>query len=410
MVTLILLVLAAGGGAWWWSHRSTGTEGPSATEVAGGRAGPSAEAPGPAGPGLAAGKAGNADPRKSGRGGAPSVVAGKTRRADFEVWSDSLGTVTPLANVTIHSRVDGELLRVHYREGEQVQAGDLLAEIDPRTFQVQLDQASALLARDRALLDNARTDLARYQDLAEHDAVPRQQLDTQRSLVSQYEATQRTDQSAVDSARLQLGFCRITAPISGQAGLRLIDPGNMVHAADATGLVTLAQMDPISVLFSLPQDQLPQVHRRLRAHLPLRLEAFDRAGKERLASGTLSSLDNQIDTTTGSIKLRGKFENRAGMLFPNQFVNVQILMDTLPGVVVMPVAALLRGAQGTYVYVVKDDHTVSVRPVTVGPVGRGEIVIEQGLQAGEQVVLDGTDKLREGMPVTLSQGRPGKSP
>ena len=226
----------------------------------------------------------------------------------------------------------------------------------------------------------------------------------------QYEATVKTDQAAAESARLTLSFCRILAPISGQMGLRQIDPGNMVHAADTTGLVSMAQMDPISVLFSLPQDMLPQVLGRLHSRQAIRLEAFDRAGSQLLARGTLGSVDNQIDTTTGAIKLRGRFDNKDDHLYPNQFVNVRILMDTRRNAVVAPSAALLRGADGTYVYVLNADRTVSVRPVTAGPADRGEVVIEKGLADGEQVVTDGTDKLREGMAVVLADAKGGAGP
>lgn len=389
LTALLLIVLAAGGG-WWWTHRPA----------------PSADAAnGAADAGNPASRAGADPARKAGRGGAPSVVVASARVGDLDVWSDSLGTVTPLANVTIHSRVDGQLLRVLYHEGQHVRSGELLAEIDPRPFQVALDQALAQQARDRALLDNARVDLERYQDLAAHDAVPRQQLDTQKSLVDQYVATLRNDQASVDSARLQLSFCRIEAPVDGQVGLRQIDPGNMVHASDATGLVTVAQMDPISVLFSLPQDQLPQLRKRMHERQPIRLEAMDRGGSLRLAEGSLASLDNQIDATTGAIKLRGNFANRDGGLYPNQFVNLRVLLDVRRQATLVPTAALQRGAQGTYVYVLNADRTVSVRAVTVGPASRSEIAVEQGLAAGDQVVTDGTDKLRDGLAVVLAEAR-----
>lgn len=395
---VVLLALCIGGG-WWWSHRAASAAdgaSPAPATPSGGRS----DSTGKDDPG-AAGRKGGA------RGGTPSVVLARVRNGDLDVWSDSLGTVTPLANVTIHSRVDGQLLRVLYKEGQRVHSGDLLAEIDPRPFQVTLDQALAQLARDRALLDNARTDLERYRDLAAHDAVPRQTLDTQTSLVAQYEATLRNDQAAIDSARLQLSFCRIEAPVDGQVGLRQIDPGNMVHAADATGLVTVAQMDPISVLFSLPQDQLPQIQKRLRSRLPVRLEAYDRSGATLLGKGSLASLDNQIDTTTGAIKLRGSFANRDGTLYPNQFVNLRVLLDTRQQVAIIPTAAIQRGADGPYVYVLNADQTVSVRKVVPGPADRSELAVESGLHEGEQVVIDGTDKLREGLPVKIADARGG---
>lgn len=338
------------------------------------------------------------------------MVVARTRRGALDIWSDALGTVTPLANVTIRSRVDGPLMRVLFHEGQQVKSGELLAEIDPRPYQVVLDQALAQQARDRALLENAQVDLTRYRELADHDAVPRQQLDTQVSLVAQYEATLLTDQAAIDSARLNLSFCRIESPLTGQVGLRQVDPGNMVHASDATGLVSVAQMDPISVLFSLPQDELPQLQLRLRSHQAIAVQALDRAGVHVLADGSLASVDNQIDTTTGAIRLRARFGNRTGALYPNQFVNLRVLLDTRTGVVIAPTAALQRGAQGTYVYVLKDDRTVTVRTVTTGPVNRGDMVIDAGLGEGEQVVIDGVDKLREGLVVEVAAAVPGRAP
>jgi multidrug efflux system membrane fusion protein len=337
-----------------------------------------------------------------GRGGLPSVALGSAKTKDFEVWIDSLGTITPLANVTIHTRVDGELLKVGYREGQMVKAGDLMAEIDPRAYQVQLDQAMASMARDKALLDNAKMDLKRYEDLVQHDAAPRQQLDTQISLVNQYEATLKTDQSAIDNARLQLSYCHIQAPISGQVGLRLVDPGNIVHSADAAGLVTIAQMDPISVLFSIPQDFLPALNHKRSGGKPIAVEAFDRSGNVSLQKGTLASQDNQIDAATGSVKLRGSFNNREMKLYPNQFVNIRLLMDVKPKALVIPGTALQRGAQGTFVYVVNEDRKVALRPITVGPSDRNEVVVEKGISDGEKVVIDGADKLKDGVMVNIA--------
>ncbi|MDE3009295.1 MAG: MdtA/MuxA family multidrug efflux RND transporter periplasmic adaptor subunit [Pseudomonadota bacterium] len=398
LVLAVTLIAAAAGTGWWWTHRTAAAEaGGTATQAK----------PAPSGTAGASPSANGNAARKSGRGGAPSVVVARTRRGALDIWSDALGTVTPLANVTIHSRVDGQLMRVLFHEGQQVRSGDLLAEIDPRPYQVILDQALAQQARDRALLDNARVDLSRYHDLADHDAVPRQQLDTQISLVAQYQAAVRTDQAAIDSARLNLEFCRIESPLAGQVGLRQVDPGNIVHAADTTGLVVVAQMDPISVLFSLPQDQLPQLQQRLRSHQAIAVQALDRSGARVLADGSLASVDNQIDTTTGAIKLRARFSNRSGALYPNQFVNLRVLLDTRTGVVIAPTAALQRGAQGTYVYVLKVDHTVTVRPVTTGPVNRGDMVIDAGLADGEQVVIDGIDKLREGLAVEVADAAGG---
>lgn len=335
------------------------------------------------------------------RGGVPVVALAPVKTKDFEVWIDSLGTVTPLANVTLHSRVDGELLKIYYREGQTVKRGDLIAQIDPRAYQVQLDQALASSAKDRALLDNAKMDLKRYEDLVQHDAIPRQQLDTQVSLVNQYDATLKTDQSAIENARLQLSYTRIESPINGQVGLRLVDPGNMVHGADANGIVTIAQMDPISVLFSVPQDFLPALNHKRLSGKPITIEAFDRTGNVSLQKGTLTSIDNQIDSTTGSVKLRGVLSNKSMKLYPNQFVNIRILMEVKSRAWVIPSSALQRGAQGPFVYVVNDEKKVSLRSVEIGPADRNEIVIEKGVSDGEKVVIDGADKLKDGMTVNL---------
>lgn len=358
--------------------------------------------------------AGQAKPNKEsgpgkGRGGTPTVAIAAVKTKDFEVWLESLGTITPLANVTIHSRVDGELIKIYFREGQAVKAGDLIAEIDPRAYQVQLDQALATAARDRALLENAKVDLKRYEDLVKHDAAPKQQLDTQVSLVNQYEATLKTDQSAIDNARLQLSYCHIQSPISGQVGLRLVDPGNIVHASDAGGLVTIAQMDPISVLFSLPQDFLPALNQKRSNSKPISIEAFDRSGTISLQKGTLASLDNQIDTTTGSVKLRGSFHNREMKLYPNQFVNIRVLMEIKPKSIVVPTSALQRGAQGPFVYVVNEEKKVSLRLVDLGPSDRNEVVILKGVAEDEKVVIDGADKLKQGVAVNIAD-RPQAGP
>jgi membrane fusion protein, multidrug efflux system len=345
---------------------------------------------------------GSSPSANKGRGGPPTVALDSAKVKDFEVWVDSLGTVTPLANVTIHTRVDGELLKIHYREGQTVKAGDLIAEIDPRAYQVQLDQAIAAAARDKALLDNAKVDLRRYQDLVQHEAIPKQQLDTQVSLVNQNEATLKTDQSAIDSARLQLSYCRIQSPISGQVGLRLVDPGNIVHAGDVGGIVSIAQMNPISVLFSIPQDFLPALNRKRSGGKPITVEAFDRSGNVSLQKGTLSSLDNQIDPSTGSVKLRGSFSNKEMKLYPNQFVNIRVLMEVKPSAIVIPNSALQRGAKGPFVYVVSEDKKVSLRPIEIGPSDRNEAVVTKGLADGEKVVIDGADKLKDGVMVNLA--------
>jgi multidrug efflux system membrane fusion protein len=330
------------------------------------------------------------------------IVAAPARTADVGVYLSGLGTVTPLHTVAVRSRVDGELIRVAFREGQIVRAGELLAQIDPRPFQVQLEQAVGQLAKDQALLKNAMVDLERYRTLFEQDSIAKQQLDTQAALVRQYEGTIKADQGAVDNAKLQLTYARITAPLAGRVGLRQVDPGNIVRAADANGIVVITQLQPISVIFTIPEDSVSGVMRRLKAGERLPVDAWDRADKNKLATGTLTTLDNQIDPATGTLKLRATFSNSDFQLFPNQFVNARMLIDTLQGATVIPNAAVQRGNQGTFVYVVQQDNSVTVRPVKLGPV-QGEIVaVDAGVQPGEVVVTDGADRLREGAKVELA--------
>ncbi len=341
---------------------------------------------------------------------APVSVA-LARKEDFQVWMTGLGTVTPVYTVSLHSMVDGELMQVHFKEGQIVKAGELLVEIDPRPFQVQLDQALGQLAHDRALLDNAKLDLARYKALVVNGSVPRQQYDTQVALVAQYEASIVSDQAQVDNAKLQLVYSRITAPFSGRLGLRLVDPGNIVHTTDATGLVTLTQLSPITVIFPLPQDALPDILRGMKQREPMRVEAWDRANKTRLAEGRLLTVDNEVDVTTGMVKLRSEFKNADYGLFPNQFVNARLLVDTLRNAVVIPVSGVQQGAGGPYAYVVDDRHVVSVRRLKLGPSDGEHVAISEGIAAGEQVVTDGVDHLREGVTVEISgRGKPQTAP
>ncbi len=342
-------------------------------------------------------------------GGATPVVVASAVTGDIPEVLDALGTVTPLATVTVKTQIAGQLTRIAFKEGQTVKAGDFLAQIDPRPYQAQLEQYRGQLARDQALLREARLDLARYQTLVAQDSIARQQLDTQRSLVDQYLGAVATDQAEVDTARLNLTYCHITAPVSGRVGLRQVDQGNYVQTSDSGGIVVITQEQPISVVFTLPEDDLPAVARRLRAGARLPVEAFDRAQSVKLADGTLATLDNQIDSTTGTVKLRALFSNSEEALFPQQFVNAVLHLDTLRGVTVIPSAGVQRGVDGTFVYVVKADNTVTMRPVTLGPVSGERVAVLKGLKAGEQLVVDGTDRLREGSKVAphpLSEDQP----
>jgi len=290
---------------------------------------------------------------------------------------------------------------VLFKEGQIVKAGELLAQIDPRPFEVMLSQAEGQMAHDKALLENARIDLDRYKVLWQQDSIPKQQLDTQEALVRQYEGQIKTDQAQIDNAKLQLVYSRITSPITGKIGLRLVDPGNIIHAADVNGFVVITQLQPITVIFPIPEDNLPPVIAALNAGRRLPVEAFNRQQTEKLATGVLLTVDNQIDQTTGTVKLKATFDNADSKLFPNQFVNARLLIDEKKGVLIAPSAALQRGPQGAYVYVVKADHTASVRPVTVGEVQSGEVSIASGLSEGELVVTDGAERLREGIKVDV---------
>ena len=339
------------------------------------------------------------------------VVAAPTRIGNIDVVLNALGTVTPRSVVGVKSRVDGQLLRTAFQEGQMVNAGDLLAEIDPRPFQVALRQAMGQLAKDQAQLANAQVDVERYRRLLAQDSISKQQVDTQEALVRQYQGMAQADQAAVDSARLQLSYSRVTAPVAGRVGLRQIDPGNIVHASDASGIVVVTQMQPITVLFTLPEDKVSDVMRRLGSGETIPVEAWDRSQRTRLASGRLVTVDNQIDTSTGTVKLRAEFANDDLKLFPNQFVNVRMQLESVGDQTLVPSAAIQRGAPGAYVYVVGSDHSVAVRPVTLGP-ARGEVTaIASGLAAGDLVVVDGSDKLRNGMKVDLvARDDTGSSP
>lgn len=342
--------------------------------------------------------------------GPTPVVALPATQGDIDIIVNGLGTVTPLRTVTVRTRVDGELVRVLFQEGQLVKEGELLAEIDPRAFQVQLAQAEGQLARDRALLENAKLDLERYRTLFKQDSIAKQQVDTQASLVRQYQGALAVDRSQIDNAKLQLAYSRISAPISGRIGLRQVDPGNIVRSGDQNGIVVITQLQPVSVLYTVPQDLLPQVMKRLQSGDVITVEAWDRDQKTKLADGTLASADNQVDPQTGTVKLKAQFANDDGGLFPNQFVNVRMKLDTLRNAVIVPSAAVQRGAQGMFVYVVRPDNTVALRNVKLGPLDGQRQAIADGLAAGEVVVTDGTDRLRPGAQVQVTSARPEIKP
>ena len=370
--------------------------------------------------------AGKGGPGKGGRfaggaGGVQPVSAASARIGDINIVQTALGTATALRTVTVKPRVDGLLTDVNFVEGQVVQAGHHLAQIDPVPFQLALSQVEGQLARDAAQLNNARLDLDRYTGLLAQDSIAKQQVDQQAALVKQLEGTVKIDQSMVDNAKLQLSYTNITAPIGGRLGLKVVDPGNQVHQSDANGVATITQIDPMSVVFTIPQDALPKVTQRLAAGDRPPVDAWDRDQKTLLAKGVLLTTDNQIDVTTGTVKLKAQFPNPQATMFPNQFVNVRMVIDTLKGVVVVPAAAIQRGNQGTVVYVVKDDSSVTLRTITAGPTEGQLTAVTQGLQAGERVVTDGVDRLREGAKVEVIEpaggqrrrgeaGKPGDAP
>ena len=327
------------------------------------------------------------------------VIASAVERKDVNLYISGIGSVTPINTVTVRTRVDGEVMKVLYREGQTVKKGELLLQIDPRPFEVQLMQAEGQIVRDKAILKNARIDLARYRVLWAQNSIPEQQMVTQKSLVHQYEGVVKTDQAAIDSAKLQLAYAHITAPISGRVGLRLVDPGNIVHAADANGLAVITQLQPITVIFSIPEDDIPRVLKRLETGDKLTVEAYDRDQRNRLATGSLLAIDNQIDPATGTVRLRAVFPNKDDGLFPNQFVNARLFVESLHDVMVIPAEAIQHGPRGAFVYAIRPDQTVAMRPVSLGVIQEDRAVVKSGLHPGELVVVDGADRLRNGSKV-----------
>ncbi|BBA41629.1 MULTISPECIES: MdtA/MuxA family multidrug efflux RND transporter periplasmic adaptor subunit [Burkholderia] len=388
-----LAVVVIGGLLWWHPWNRTPASGSSA-----GGAGASAAS-------GAGGHRGRGGPAAMANVPQPVQVATATQ-GEMPIVLSALGTVTPLANVTVKTQLSGYLQSVAFQEGQIVKKGDLLAQIDPRPYQVALENAEGTHARDSALLATARLDLKRYQTLLSQDSIASQTVDTQASLVKQYEGAVKTDQAAIDSAKLNLTYARITAPVSGRVGLRQVDPGNYVTPGDTNGLVVITQLQPMSVIFTTSEDNLPQILKQVNAGQKLSVTAYNRNNTVPLETGSLATLDNQIDTSTGTVKLRANFDNKEGMLFPNQFVNTRLLVDVLRNATIVPTSAVLTGSIGQFVYVVKPDNTVTVRKVTIGPVDGERTSIVSGVSVGERVVTDGSDRLREGAKISIPADKP----
>ena len=368
--TCLLLLLVVAGIVWWVKHQQA-----NAPEPAAGR---------------------------GGRNAAPmSIVPEAVGKGDININLNALGTVTSLATVTIRSQISGYLYKIVFKEGDEVKKGDQIAEIDSRPYEATLAQANGNLARDQALLKGAQVDLARYQGLAAQNAVPRQTLDTQIALVAQYQGTIEADTAAVKSAQVNLQYCHILSPLDGRVGLRQVDQGNYVTPGDTNGIVVITQLKPISVLFTVPEDNLQAISKRLQSGAVLPAAAFDRGGAKKIADGALLTFDSQIDPTTGTIKLRAQFPNETEALYPNQFVNIQLLLDTHKDVTTMPTAGVQRGVPGTFVYLVNADNTVSVRKIELGVTDGDRVEVRSGLQPGDKIVVDGADKLRDGAKINV---------
>ena len=345
-------------------------------------------------------------------GGAQSVGVATVGRGDIRVVLNALGTVTPIATITVVTQIDGQVISVPFTEGQIVNKGDTLAQIDDRPYRLLQAQYEGQLARDQGVLAQAQVDLARYQKLAEQNSIARQQYEDQVYIVQQNQGTVKLDQAQIDQQKLNVQYCHIVSPVTGRVGIRLIDPGNYIQAASSTVITTVTQMQPITVIFPIPEDNLPDVMPQLTAGTTLEVAVYDRANVKHLATGRVIALDSQIDTTTGTVKVRAQFDNTDNALFPNQFVNAQLLVNTLHDVVTVPVAAIQRGAPGSYVYLVNADNTVSVRPIKIGPADGPTAEVVSGLSAGERVVVDGTDRLRDGARVTIPEasGAPATAP
>ena len=400
---LVMLTAAAGAGGWlWWSQRSAGGPGSSASQVG------AASAAGPAsGPASAASGAGAR--RFGGPNRVQPVSVATARKQDVRVVLSAIGNISALNTATVRARVDGELKSIRFKEGQMVRAGALLAEIDPRSFEIALAQVQGQLAKDQAQLKNAQVDVERYRDLLAKDSIAKQQVDTQIALVQQLSATVQTTQAQVDNAKLQLSYTKITAPISGRLGLKTAELGNLVRAGDATGIVTITQTQPISVVFALPEANLPQIARKLKGTEPLTVQAWDRELRNQLADGKVSTTDNAIDPVTGTIKVKAEFANTDGALFPNQFVNIKLQVNTLVDAVAIPSTAVQRAPRGAFVYVVKTDSSVTIRGVRIGTTEGDWVSVQGDLAEGEKVVTDGADRLREGAKVEViaAPARPG---
>jgi multidrug efflux system membrane fusion protein len=382
LLWLILLALIIVGIVWWVLHRSQ-----------------------PAGTGRFT------------SGGPMPVGTATVQKGDMPIIDNALGTVTPLATVTVQTQINGQLMELGFQEGQLVNKGDFLAQIDPRPYQVALEQAQGQLAKDQAALANSKVDLARYEKLAAQNSIATQTLDTQRATVAQNIGLVQVDQAQVDAQKLNLIYCRITSPVTGRVGLRQVDAGNFIQTSSTTGIVVVTEVQPISVIFTLPEDNLPAVLKQVHAGKTLQVTALDRAGTSEIETGELGTIDNQIDTTTGTVKLRAMFANKAYDLFPNQFVNIKLKVDTVQGTAIVPDSAIQRGAPGTFVYLTKSDGTVAAQPVTLGPDDGTKVAVLKGLEPGQVVVVDGADRLKDGAKITVTaldgkptqqqQGQPG---